>query len=446
MREPINERAELAVLGAMLNDEKALYEVLSEVDGDHFSSDERIKIYDTIVSLSEGGRVTDKMVLNKLSGAKEKALVRTTQSVYEDYLHFKHDMEELKDSYIKRQLYYITKQALEQTQLEESGIKIADMVSSRLGQLYYDDTGNNIIDPKERAVEGLTEFIEGLDNPDANYGLRFSIPTKNGGYVGFPGLDQALMGAQKGDLILIAAETGVGKTALGVNIARNFSIFQSHAGYYANTEMRKREMEARVLSPVAKATAKEIMFSQLEGSEAERDMKVQRVSDAYERYRLSDLYLSRIPTLSIPKLKGLAKQVKMKYGKLEFILLDYIQRLDLEYMPGDKEHNALKRAAMRLKELAVELDVPIIMLGQRNFEGNIEGGKAIANECDAVLYFEPIDDKDREHIDQTFLNADKRQKVNYKLTKKKVRRDDNPYPLYCNFDKKYQFINEITTG
>ena len=93
----------------------------------------------------------------------------------------------------------------------------------------------------------------------------------------------------------------------------------------------------------------------------------------------------------------------------------------------------------------MELDVPVFMLGQRKQDGDIEGAKKIANECDGVLYFEPINEEyDREAIDGTYLSAEKRRKVNYKITKRKIRRSSNTFPIFCSFDKEKQFINEVT--
>jgi replicative DNA helicase len=89
------------------------------------------------------------------------------------------------------------------------------------------------------------------------------------------------------------------------------------------------------------------------------------------------------------------------------------------------------------------LNIPLFVLSQRNEDGQIEGAKKIANECDGVLYFEPITENDYDAIANTYIKAEKRKQVNYKIIKKKIRRSSNTFPIYCEFDKDKQFINEV---
>jgi len=82
------------------------------------------------------------------------------------------------------------------------------------------------------------------------------------------------------------------------------------------------------------------------------------------------------------------------------------------------------------------------MLAQRNQMGEVEGAKKMMNECDAVLFFEPINENDEEYIQDRF-DPKLQDFINYKLLKQKVRRDDNPYPIYVIYDRAKNFINEV---
>ncbi|SDI14978.1 DnaB-like helicase C terminal domain-containing protein [Alteribacillus persepolensis] len=425
-----------------MNNERCRYDIISTLNTDYFTTDERRTIFERIGYMTDGRKLTPKMVKDKTKDTKERRLIDTADGAYVDYDHFKRDLEELMENYKSRTTYHIMMKSLRQIEAGAKADEITDRVSEGLSELFVTNTGDYLIDPEERAPEAKAEFQERMKNPEVSYGLRFSHE-RSGGVIGFPSIDQSILGAKPGDLILIGAETGVGKTALGINVARLFSIFQDHIGYYANTEMDKEELEARLLAPVAGATVREIMSGQIEGTGEERLRKEQMIYSAYDRYREGGLTLSRIPHLTVPKIKGLLRQVQMKKKQLDYVVVDYIQRMDSTENHGDAEHLKLKKIAMRLKEMAVELNIPVIVLAQRNFEGFVEGGKAVRNECDAVFYLEPMEESDNEYMEKTISDYNKQRSVNYKIVKNKVRRDDNPYPIYVIFDKKRQFLNEV---
>ena len=333
MKQPMNKDAELNVLGAMLNSKEALYEAMAVLDDEFFSSDETINVFNLIIEASSKGAVKSSILVKMAKSQREKALIQTADNSFIDYESFKVDLEEVQNAYLNRQLYHITEKTKHAIENGKKAKDTIDSISDDLSRLYFDDDGTNIIDPNEDADEGLREFIEGLDNPDSTYGIRFSTEIK-GKTIGFPGLDEVFRGAQGGDLFLLAARTGEGKTALAVNLARMFSLYQPYRGYYENTEMKIKELRSRLIAPLADVKVEEIMNSKLEGSVAERDFKQTNINRAFDYYKKSGLHLSRIPVLSSNKAKALAKQVRNKYGNLDYLMVDYIGRMDLEDSKG----------------------------------------------------------------------------------------------------------------
>lgn len=443
MKIPTNQQAELSVLGGMMNNRSALFDGVGDLTEDHFSSDETKQLYSLIVDVAcENDKAPAAIVLKKVDSQKNKALIRTADSTFIDYDTFKVDFDEVKNTYLNRQLYFITEKAKKSIEQGQKAKDIIESVTSDIGGLFFDDGGTNIIDPNEYGRKALDDFIKGLDNPEESYGLRFSVEIK-GRTLGFPGLDEVFRGAQGGDLFLIAAKTGQGKTAIANNLARIFALYQKHAVYYENTEMKERELLERILAPIADVKVNEIAHRQLEGTYDVRKAKIERIKRAHDHFRQSKLYLSRIPSLTGTKAKALAKQVKTKYGELDCLFIDYIGRMDLEYSKGMQEWQVLFKIIQQMKELAMELNIPVFVLSQRNEDGQIEGAKKIANECDGVLYFEPITENDYDAIANTYIKAEKRKQVNYKIIKKKIRRSSNTFPIYCEFDKDKQFINEV---
>jgi replicative DNA helicase len=433
-------QTELSVLGAMMNDRACFYESVAEIDERFFTSEDRAQLFKAIDALANKSNVDRALLESRAKTPKQKSLIRSASEAFVNTDAFKLDLSDIKDSYIKKQLGYTINQALQSIQNDTSAEKVIASIEQDIGNLYFDDTGKNIVNPEERAPTALEHFYEKLNNPEINYGLRFSVDN-----IGFPSLDEVFMGARKGDLILIAAKTGEGKTALAINFSRIFSFYQKYSGYYANAEMALDEMESRLLAPIANVTAKEIFSGQLEGTQFERDEKVRRIGQAYNQYQHKKIYLSELPDLTLTKTKALARQVRNRFQSLDYLVIDYIGRMEMDYSKGLQEWQILYEITKQSKKLAMQLGIPVFILAQRNHDGNIEGAKKIANECDGVLYFEPTGEKDEKYINQTFTDPGKRQAVNYKMIKRKIRRDDNPFPIYCSFDKKYQAINEVTT-
>lgn len=443
MKIPTNQQAEINALGGMMNNKEALLNGIVELTEDHFSTDETRVVYGLIEIIGcEHGKAPSSILLKKAESQAAKALIRTADSTFVDYDTFKVDLEEVKNVYLNRQLYFMTEKAQKAIEEGAKAKSTIEVLSDGLSSLFFDDGGTNIIDPDQYGKEALDDFLKGLENPEESYGLRFST-TINGMQIGFPGLDEVFRGAQGGDLFLIAAKTGQGKTAIANNLARIFSLYQNHAVYYENTEMKQKELLERILAPIANVKVDEIAHRQLEGSPSERKEKIERIKKAHEHYRKSKLYLSKIPSLTATKSKALAKQVRTKYGKLDCLFIDYIGRMELDYSRGMQEYQILFKIIQQMKELAMELNIPIFVLSQRNEEGQIEGAKKIANECDGVLFFEPISENDEEAINNTYLSEEKRRRVNYKITKRKIRRSSNTFPIFCEFDKDKQFINEV---
>src|SRR5699024_11375121 len=101
-----------------------------------------------------------------------------------------------------------------------------------------EDGGDKIGMPEGRAVDAVQEFYDIADNPESAKGIPYSMKNERGFTSGFPSLDKAFHGAHGGDLVMIAAKTGEGKTGFALNLARLFSFHKDNWGYYMNTEMR----------------------------------------------------------------------------------------------------------------------------------------------------------------------------------------------------------------
>lgn len=436
MREPRSPEMEYSVLGGMLNGEMNLYDALEVVNAEYFTDKAAKEVFERISN--HEGHISKSVLMKKEQDAKIKSAIQTADSAYTNPNDFAESLKVLKETYLKRQLYHTMKGA--ESRFDDGKYEeLVSYIDGEISQFDLNDDGNNIILSKERAPEALYEYQERRANPNIAKGLPFSYTNKNGATTGLPSLDRALNGAKGGDLIMLAAKTGEGKTAFAINTTRMFSFQHDFTGYYMNTEMDVNQMEARLLAPIANVDSNEILSGQLKGTPQEIQQKDNRINEAYDRYMKTHITLSRIPDLHIHKLKSLAKKVKTKHG-MDYLIVDYIGRVDYLGFRGDS-WDKMYKITQDLKELAMTLNIPIIMLAQRNQAGDVEGAKKMMNECDAVLYFEPVTQEDDEHIRKYFRQQEVKH-INYKIHKKKVRRNDTDAPIYVKFDKSMNYITE----
>jgi replicative DNA helicase len=442
---PTDQQAEMSVVGAMMNSEEALDEVMSLVEEEFFYYNTTRKTFRLLVDLSTSGRPDLQAVLKRLEDAKERALVRQADQMWNGMKAFRNHLQDLKETYRKRQFYYIAHKTLQMTQETNATAEdISGVMEKGIGTISFEDSREDIIAPKEYAKEGLELFKQRFEKPEESYGIRLSHTLPNGQVVGFPSLDDTFMGLRGGDLILLAAQSGHGKTALAQNLSRIMSVHQTYVTYYENTEMSVDEMRVRLVSQLTQVPATEVLTGRLTGTQIDIQDKYTRVERGFKLLGKSRLYLSRIPMLTPHKSRGLARRFRLKYGKLDALVIDYLGRMELENSQGMQEWQMLYEITKQCKTLAVQLNIPVILLSQLTEEGKIEGARKIKNECDGVLFFEKVNEKDDEdELRKSFYDEEKAKRVNYKLVKYKVRRNDNAAPIWCQFHKPTVFINEI---
>lgn len=435
MKLPRNEGLEQLVVAGMMNNEECFYDAVSFLHEDHFTTDEHVRLFQELKKEQEPQSA--RLLERKTSDIRMKTAIRAIDSNWTTREDFFSAVAELKNIYNKRQLFYALDKVVKSFDTidpVEAASEIYDVVMNSEAS----KSNTDILRPEVLGMEYLERLYHRLDNPDESMGMPYSLKNDKGVTVGLPSLDQMFNGARGGDLIMIAAKTGEGKTAFAINLARIFSIYQEYVGYYANTEMSEDEMISRLLAPIANVKIKEMLYGRMEGTDDELRNKRREMGAAANKFHGSNLFLSKIAYLPLFKLAGLTRQVKRTEG-LDYLIVDYVGRMEVD--DNKNLWDELYRITKGLKQLAVELDIPIFMLAQRNEAGFIEGAKKMKNECDGVLLIEPVTEDDEQYIYDNVSNDDVNL-VNYRIVKDKVRRSDNAWPIYCLFDKSRNVFRE----
>ncbi len=205
--------------------------------------------------------------------------------------------------------------------------------------------------------------------------------------LGMPSLTDALA-AEPGHLIILAAETGKGKTALALNIASKLGVQQSQPTLYCNTEMSWQELSFRVYALLSGANLFNLRAGRSSDSEMRDIEKVLKSKQVGNSLYLTDA----LPWATTEDICAMAREYAVTAG-LKILVVDYIQRL--ESKDNSEQWQSLLSAAKTFKSLAQELRVLVLMVAQLNGREQLAGSSGMARECDAWANLEELTEDER---------------------------------------------------
>lgn len=169
-------------------------------------------------------------------------------------------------------------------------------------------------------------------------------------------LDRWTEGLHRGEMTVIAAETSGGKTALALNIARHVA---KHYGAVVmfSLEMPAKDLQKRLLAAEAGLELSAIRGLRLRGEE------IEQFKDAAKRLRHLPITLEDTADVSLRTVRSRAREAG---SKLALVVVDYLQIMHLAGVDERNRARELDRAANLLKRMALELNVPVVVLSQLN--------------------------------------------------------------------------------
>ncbi|MCI0749091.1 MAG: replicative DNA helicase [Nevskiales bacterium] len=209
--------------------------------------------------------------------------------------------------------------------------------------------GQSVYTPIRTLLERAETRIETLrKNPNALAGLT----------TGFTELDRRTHGLHPGDLVIVAARPGMGKTSFAMNIAEHAAIDRKIPVGVFSMEMSGEQLALRVLSSFGRIELSKLRSGQLD------DADYSRLVSADSLIREAGLYIDDTGALSPLELRARARRLASQHG-IQLLVVDYLQ---LMQVPGTNENrtNEISAISRNLKALAKELNIPIIALSQLN--------------------------------------------------------------------------------
>ena len=360
---------EEAVLGALMLEKDALTNVIDILKPNTFYKDNHKEIYSTIVDLFNNSEPVDLLTVTNHLRKKGKLefvggayYITELTSKVNSASHIEYHARIIIEKAIKRELIRIASEVhLEAYEDTVDVFSLLDKTEQSLFEVSEINIRKNYADMRSLMHEAILELEIKKQQPDGLTG----IPT------GFTALDRVTSGWQKSDMVIIAARPGMGKTAFIVSAMRNAAVDFNKPVAIFSLEMSSIQLVNRLISGEAELESDKIKKGNLKDYEWEQLIhKTAKLSEA-------PIFIDDTPALTILELRAKARKLVAQHG-VELIIVDYLQLMSGDSSKGgggqgnrEQEIAAISRS---LKNIAKELNIPIIALSQLSRAVEIRGG------------------------------------------------------------------------
>ena len=356
-RPPQAPEVEEAVIGAMLVENDNVLTAVEELSEKSFYDPKSRLIFRAIKSLFQSRSAVDMITvserlredgtLDEVGGSVKLASLTSNVGAA---AHFDYYIRILQQKTIQRDLieagYNILKKAFDDTYdvdalIQESQTDVYNAVQNNLRAGYVN------------LGEALNRALERIQHSQNSTGLT-GIPS------GFPSLDAITMGWQEGNLIVIGARPGHGKTAIALNMARCAAIDHGVPTAFFTLEMTDVELADRLIG-----TEAGLMSGKRKGKIKMDDEDWAHLEIALRQAAKAPLFIDETPGLTISEFTSKIKRMKTERD-IKIAFVDYIQLMHVSGHDSQYRAQEIGEISRQLKETAKELKIPIIALAQLN--------------------------------------------------------------------------------
>ena len=349
---PVSIEAEQALLGALIRNPDVFDAVAGSIVSDDFYLDEHKHIYSALIKMFNSSKVIDIVTLvNTLveEGDRDEAggvqyianLVNSVPSVanVKDYARIVKDKSKL------RKLIGICDEISSDAYSEGEPVKtIIDSAEQKI----FDLSHNNESKDFRHIADILQNVYKDIETLSETNGAV------TGSKTGFSGLDRMLIQMGKGDLIIVGARPGMGKTSFALNIATNVAK-QNKAVAIFSLEMSGEQLVTRVLSSEALVDSKKLRTGQLKPEDWDN------LAGVVSTLSGCDIYIDDTSAITSAEMKSKLRRIK----NLGLVVIDYI---GLMQSTSNTDNRAVQvgEISRNLKIMAKDFGIPIVCCAQLN--------------------------------------------------------------------------------
>lgn len=413
---PHSKESEMMVLGCMLTSINGLNIAADNLDDSDFYFTEHKIIFQVLKTAYKKDKPADIHLVaeelkrqEKLTAVGGLAYLTTlaqyvgTSAFIEEYVELVHSKALLRKMIHAAQL--IEKTALEEPLDVNTALDDAQQIFFQISQAANPAAGTLITDIFSglRSESGLP-YLKELQDRQERYAQK---GPEDSGITGIPShfvdLDKMINGLNNSNLMILAARPAMGKTSLALNIAEHVC-FKSHVpvGIFS-LEMSAEQLVHRIICSQAEVESDKIKTGSLDGIE------YQRIVGSVSEIQKNLMIIEDQAGLKITDLRARARRMKESHG-IGFLVIDYLQLISGSGTNRNMEsrQNEISEISRMLKNLARELNIPILCLsqlsrkvedrqGHRPMMSDLRESGSIEQDSDIVMfllrreYYDPMD-------------------------------------------------------
>jgi len=351
---PQNLEAEMAVLGSMLLNEKAISISVELLQKDYFYKESHRKIFDGICNLYNANKAVDLVtindelkrlgVLDSIGGASFLTELVNSVPSAANVAHYARLVRE------KSILRSLINNATQITSLAYEYEGDVDEALDRAETLIF-----NIRDSKRTSnVVSLKDVIQtSIENIDQIYQKKAQV---SGIPTGFVDLDSRTAGLHASDLIVVAGRPTMGKSAFAVALAEYVGVVEKIPLAFFSLEMSKEQLVQRMLCAHARVDAHKVRTGYLAPSDWPK------LTAAAGKLSEASIFIDDTPAISVMELRAKARRLKAHHD-IQLIILDYLQLMRGREKAENRQQE-ISEISRSLKALSRELSVPVVSISQ----------------------------------------------------------------------------------
>lgn len=352
---------EEAVLGALMLEENALTATIDMLKEDMFYKESHRRIFLAIRTLFQTSEPVDILtVTNQLKKQGDLEIIggpfyiASLTNRISSSANIEFHCRIIIEKYIQRELIRISNDVISNAYQDTTdALKLLDKAGQDLFQIAENNFRKTHSDMKTLVYQAMKEISNAKNHEESIRG----VPS------GFTELDRITAGWQKSDLIILAARPGMGKTAFVLSMARNMAVKFHRPIAFFSLEMSALQLTTRLIASESEIKNDKLKTGKLD--EQEWEILTKRIEPLME----ATILIDDTPALPVFDLRAKCRRFKQQYD-IQCVIIDYLQLMSAQIDDKDKgkgnREQEISIISRSLKNLAKELDIPVIALSQLN--------------------------------------------------------------------------------
>ncbi|MDR0591833.1 MAG: replicative DNA helicase [Bifidobacteriaceae bacterium] len=354
---PQDIQAEQSALGAMLLSKDAIADVVAVLKGEDFYRPQHEMVFAAITDIYSRGEPVDAVTVTaELTRRGEMGLIGGAQYLasimagvptaanagfYAQIVRDRAVMRRLVDSGTR----------ITQLGYSNDGRPIDDIVNEAQAEVYA-VTERGAAEDYQSIRDIIDPVVAEIERMSATPGHITGVPT------GFHELDRLTGGLHGGQMVIVAARPGKGKSTLGLDFARSAAIRNGQTAVLFSLEMSRDEITQRLLSAESG-----VMLKHLRSGSVQIDWWP-RIMSKVGRIKEAPLFIDDSPNMSLMEIRAKCRRLKQR-NDLQLVIIDYLQLMSSGKRVESRQQE-VSEFSRALKLLAKELDVPVVAISQLN--------------------------------------------------------------------------------